>query len=45
MDEKVKVNLVFFFYFRQSRSLHVLFHRPPLIIPFPVNKLPNKLAP
>ena len=35
MDEKVIANLVFFF----------LLPSPALTIPFPVNKLPNKLAP
>ena len=43
MDEKVTVNLVFFFLL-PSPALTI--PSPALIIPFPpVNKLPNKLAP
>ena len=42
MDEKVIANLVFFFLLH-SPALTI--PSPALIIAFPVNKLPNKLAP
>ena len=41
MDEKVTVNLGFFLLPLPARTIP----SPALIIPFPVNKLPNKLAP
>ena len=44
MDEKVKVNLVFFLLPSPARTIPL--PSPARIIPFlPVNKLPNKLAP
>ena len=51
MDEKVIVNLVFFLLpspaltIPSSLALLTTFPSSALIIPFPVNKLPNKLAP
>ena len=43
MDEMVTVNLVFFLLSLLSSALTI--PSPALIIPFPFNKLPDKLAP
>ena len=44
MHEKVIANLASFFLLPSS-ALTIPFPSPALIKPFPVNKLPNKLAP